>query len=172
MKFIAEQQGNGLFLATNRYYIKRVENSSAGGIARVHIFVTLRFPSDMTDREMIKRIILAVVNKYRRKRFATNPSKLLKRWNWYKKPTYIWVSLYQYEGPTRWVVYGGWLKKNLIAQAERIYSPKAQPVFVKKLDEMWKGIHLQYSIDVEAAAKSFAEILNVINDINQKHNIK
>ena len=166
MKFIAEQQSKGLFLTTNRYYIKRVENSSAGGMARVHIFVTLRFPSDVTDREMIKRIILAVVKKYRAKRFATNPSKLLKRWNWYKRPTYVWVSLYQYEGPTRWVVYGGWLKKNLIAQAERIYSPKAQPVFVKKLDEMWRGIHLQYSIDIEAAAKSFAEILKLANEIN------
>ena len=172
MNFIAERQSKGFFLATNRYYIKRVENSSAGGIARVHIFVTLRFPSDMTDREMIKRIILVVVNKYRRKLFASNPSKLLKRWNWYKKPTYIWVSLYQFEGPTRWVIHGGWMKKNLIAQAERIYSSKAQPIFVQKLDEMWRGIRLQYSIDVEAAAKSYAEILKVVNEVNQKHNIQ
>jgi len=171
-KFIADQQIKGLFLTAKRYYIKRVDNSSAGGIARIHIFVTLRFPSDATDREMIKRIILAVVKKYRGKRFATNPSKFLKRWNWYKHPTYIWVSLYQYEGPTRWVIYGGWLTKNLIAQAERIYSPKAQPVFVKKLDEMWRNIHLQYSIDIEAAARSFAEILKLANEINQKHKPK
>jgi len=172
-KFIADQQIKGLFLTSNRYYVKKVENSSAGGIARVHIFVTLRFPSDAADRDMIKRIILAVVKKFRRKLVATNPSKLLKRrWNLYKRPKYIWVSLYKYEGPTRWVVYGGWLKKNLITQAERIYSLKAQPVFVKKLDEMWKGIHLQYSIDIEAAARSFAEILKLANEINQKHNTK
>jgi hypothetical protein len=168
MKFISEQQSKGLFQTTNRYFIKRVKNSSAGGMARLHIFITLRFPSDENNREMIRKIISAVIRKYRKKRFAINPSKLLKRWNWHKRPTYIWVSLYRLEGPARWVVYGGWLKKNLITQAERVYSSKAQPVFVKKPDEMWMGIRLQYSIDIEAAARSFAEILKLANEINSK----
>ena len=110
--------------------------------------------------------MLSVIQKFRRKRFATNSSKLVKRWNLYKHPKYVWVSLYQYEGPKRWVVYGGWLRKNLIAVAEKIYDQKAEPVFVKKLDEIWKGIRIQYSIDIEAAAKSFAEILKLAHQAN------
>lgn len=168
MKFIAEQQPKGLFLTTNRYYIKKVRNSSAGGIARVHIFVTLRFSSDAANPDMIRRIIFDVVRKFRRQWFATNPSNFFKkRRNWYKRPTYIWVSLYKHEGPTRWVVYGGWLKKNLIAAAEKVYDTKSQPIFVKKLDEIWKGIRIQYSIDIEAAANSFAEILKITKSHNE-----
>ncbi len=149
MKFIKEQQSKGFFLTTNRFYVKEVKNSSAGGMARVYIVITLRFPSDANDSDMVKRIILTVIQKFSRKRFVTNPSKVLKeRWNWYKRPKYVWVSLYQYDGPIRWVVNGGWQRKNLIAAAEKIYDTKAQPLFVKKLDEIWKGIRLQYSMDV------------------------
>lgn len=167
-KFIAEQQSKGLFLATNRYYVKKVKNSSAGGKARAHAFVTLRFPSDANNPDIIRKIIQDVVNKARRKRLETNPSNFFKkRRNWRKHPEYIWVSVYQYEGVTRWVVYGGWLRRNLIAMAEKIYDSKSEPVFVKKLDETWKGIRLQYSIDLDAAAKSFAEILKLAHQANQ-----
>jgi hypothetical protein len=172
-KFIASQQERGLFLAKNRYYVKKVKNSSAGGDARVHAFVTLRFPKDANNPDILKRIILDVVNKLRKKPLATNPSKLFKkRLNWYKFPKFIWVSVYQYEGSTRWVVYGGWLRKNLITMAEKVYNPKSEPIFVKKCDEIWKGIRLQYSMDIAAAAKSFAEILKITDQVNQGSDFK
>jgi hypothetical protein len=53
------------------------------------------------------------------------------------------------EGTTRWVIYGWCLRKNLIAMAEKIYDHNAESVFVMKLDETWKEICLQDSIDFE-----------------------
>ncbi len=170
-KFLSEQQEKGLFLTTNRYYIKRVENSSAGGLARIHVFVTLKFAADANNPDIVRKIILDVINKFRRKWFATNPSKVFrKRWNWYKFPDYIWVSVYQHEGPIRWVVYGGWLRKNLIAIAEKINHSKFEAVFVKKPDEVWQRIRFQYQMDVEAAARSYAEVLKLAHQINQDAN--
>ncbi len=161
-KFISEQQEKGLLLTANRYYIKSVRNSSAGGLARIHVFVTLRFASDANNPIIVRKIALDVINKFRRRLFATNPSKVFKkRRNWYKVPEYIWVSVYQHEGPIRWVMYGGWLRKNLIAMAEKINHPKYEAVFVKKPDEIWQGTRFQYSMDIEAAAKSFAQIIKL-----------
>jgi hypothetical protein len=168
MKFVSEQQEKGLFLTADRYYIKRVRNGSAGGLARVHIFVTLRFASDAQNPDIIRKIILDVINKFRHRWIATNPSRVFKRRrNWYKPPEYIWVSLYEHEGPTRWVVYGGWLRKNLITMAERIKHPKREALFVKRPDEIWQGIRLQYQMDIEAAARSFAEVLKLMHQVNQ-----
>jgi hypothetical protein len=168
MKFMSEQRENGLFFTTNRYYIKKVKNSSAGGIARVHVFVTLKFSVDAKNSDIIKKIILDVINKFRNRRFATNPSKFYKkRLNLYKLPKYIWVSLYQDEGPTRWVVYGGWIRKNLIAMAEKVSDTGSEPIFVKNPDETWQGIRFQYSINLEAAAKSFAQIIKLSHQGNQ-----
>jgi hypothetical protein len=168
MKFVSEQQEKGLLLTANRYYIKRVQNSSAGGQARIHVFVTLKSASDASQPDIVRRIILDVINKYKRRWFATNPSKVFKkRRNWYKIPAYVWVSVYQQEGPIRWVVYGGWLRKNLIAIAEKISDQKNEAVFVKKPDEIWQGIRLQYQMDIEAAARSFAEVLKLSHQVNQ-----
>jgi hypothetical protein len=173
MKFISEQQEKGLFLTTNRYYIKRVKNSSAGGLARAHVFITLRFAKDANSPDIVRKIILDVINKFGRRRFAINPSKVFKnRRNWYKFPEYIWVSVYRDEGPIRWVVYGGWLRKNLIAMAEKINHPKFEAVFVKKPDEIWQGIRFQYQMDIEAAARSYAEVLKLAHQVNQSSNIQ
>jgi hypothetical protein len=147
MKFISEQQEKGRLLTTNRYYIKKVENSSgsASGVVRLHIFITLRFPSDAQDTDLLKKIILEVINKFRHKLYASNPSKLIKkRRNWYKFPKYVWVSVYKKDGPYRWVGYGGWAGKNLIATAEKITNKNLEPIFVKMPDEIWQGIRLQY----------------------------
>lgn len=171
MKFISEQQERGLFLTANRYYIKRVRNSSAGGLARIHIFVTLRFAADASNPDIVRKIVLDVINKFRRKWFATNPSTVFKkRRNWYKFPEYIWVSVYQHDGPIRWVINGGWSRKNLIAMAEKITHPKREALFVKKPDEIWQGIRLQYQMDIEAAARSFAEVLKIMHQPNQSSN--
>jgi hypothetical protein len=162
MNFISGQQKNGFFLATDRYYIKRRRNNSAGGVACIQIFVTLKYASDAYNPELIRRIILDVINKYKHKWTATTPSKVFKkRRNLYKLPEYIWISLYQHDGPVRWVIYGGWLQRNLIAVAEKIRNPQNGAIFVRRPDEIWQGIRLQYQIDFEVAARSLAEMLQL-----------
>lgn len=145
-KFIGDLQQKGLFLGRNRFYIKRVENASASGLARVHIYVTLKFSWDADNNKMIKAIAEEVIRKFEKQRFPTNKSGLGKRYNWKKYPTYIWISLYQFEGTTRWATSRGWPGKNLIAAVEK-HEKSKPPIFVKKVDEIWKGLRFQYSMD-------------------------
>lgn len=105
--YIEYLQQHGLLIGRNRYYIKRVENSSAGGIARVHIYVTLKYPSDADNKEILKAIAGELIKKFLKQRFPVNPSKLGKRFNWKKYPKYVWISLYRFEGTTRWVTSNG-----------------------------------------------------------------
>jgi hypothetical protein len=56
--------------------------------------------------------------------------------------------------------------------AEKINHPKLEAVFVKKPDEIWQGIRFQYQMDVEAAARSYAEVLKLVHQVNQGSNIQ
>ena len=147
-------QKRGLFPAAGRYFIRKVENVSAGGTARLKAVVVLKHSSDADDREMLREIIRSAINKLSKKWIETNPSKLVKRWNWRSRPKYVWVSLYRLDGTLRWLEAGGWPGGNLIVTAERVFDAHRAPIFVKKPDEMWKGIRFQYSMDAQVIAKS------------------
>jgi len=165
-KFIEDFQQQGLFLGRNRFYIKRVENSSAGGMARVHIYITLKYPSDADNKDLLKAIAAEVTKRFQKQRFPTNPSELRKRNNWKKYPRYIWVSLYRFEGTSRWVTSKGWVGKNLIAIVEKS-KKNNPPIIVKNVDEIWKGSRFQYSMDTQAVAKSMVDMLKLVQDIQQ-----
>lgn len=164
--YIEDIQRKGWLIGRNRYYIKRVENSSAGGIARAHLYVTLKYPIDAENKEILKAIAEELVRKFQKQRFPVNPSKLGNRYNWKKYPKYIWISLYRFEGTTRWVTSTGWLGKNLIATVEKC-SKKYPPIFVIKLDETWKDLRFQYSMDNQSVSKSITDMIKLENDIPQ-----
>ncbi len=170
-EFISYMQSQGLLISQNRFHIKRVENASAGGIARVHIYVALKFTSDVESKGMIRAIAQEIINKFQKQRIPSNPSRLEKKYNWKKPPKYIWISLYRLDGTARWVTSDGWLGKNLIATIEKC-KKGAPPIFVKKPDETWMGIRFQYSIDHNAFARAMADMLKLTQAIQQSRELQ
>jgi len=172
-KYVAEMQKKGVFATLGRYSIRKIENVSAAGTARVKAYVVLRTHLDAQNRKLIREVIRAVVSQLSRRLIQTNPSDIIKRMNWRNHPKYIWVNLYQYDGPIRWLEAGGWPKGNLIATAEKIIGYQYKPIYVKNPEDTWKGIRFRYSMDMPEVARATVEMLNVANEISsQQHRDK
>lgn len=168
-KYIAEIQTKGLFAATARYRIKKITNASAGGVARIKAFVVLRRHFDAQDRTLVREIAHTVVSRLSRRLIETNPSDIVKRMNWLGWPKYVWVNIYQYDGPIRWLETGGWPKGNLVATAEKINGAHYKSIYVKNPEETWKGIRFRYSMDMAEAARATVEVLEVANKISTQN---
>ena len=160
-----EWQKRGVRRGSGRYRIRKVENLSAGNISRVKITAVLRYPSDSSDRDMVKNIVREIIKKYSKKWIRTNVGELRKKWGLLRHPKYIWVSLYRVDGTLRWLGSGGWVSGNLVAVAERIYGPRRPSIFVPTPEEIWKGIRFRYSMDVKEASKAIGDVLGIINKI-------
>jgi len=163
-KYLSSLQEQGLFVASGRYRVKKVENASAGGIARINVLIVLCFPRDAQNRALMREIIYSAIRQMSRRWIQTNPSGLVRRFNWLSQPKYIWVSLYQFDGPTRWLGGGGWLGGNLLAQAEFIRNRKLSPILIKQPEEIWNGIRLRYS---EAAVAAIAQKVNITSELQR-----
>ncbi|HEY4721726.1 MAG TPA: hypothetical protein VII92_07765, partial [Anaerolineae bacterium] len=169
-KYLAEMQTRGLFATLRRYRIRKIENASAAGIARVKAYVVLHTHLDTANRALIREVMRTVVSQLSRRLIETNPSDIIKRTNWRNYPKYIWINLYQYDGPIRWLEAGGWPKGNLIATAEKIIGSQYQPIYVKNPEETWKGIRLRFSMDLPEVARATVEMLKVAEEISsQQH---
>lgn len=166
--FQREMARTGFLPGSNSYRIRKIENASVAGIRRVRVTAVLRDPSDANDRERIKQIVRTIVKKMSRIKVRTNPSGLENHWSISGSPSYIWISLYKVDGPIRWLSSGGWQSGNLVALAEKLRNRKLDPVFVPKPEEIWRGIRLRYSMDMDAYAEAMNNLARVIEEVTGK----
>ncbi|MDQ3802258.1 MAG: hypothetical protein M3416_00145 [Acidobacteriota bacterium] len=155
----------GFRRGSRRYRIRKVENASTAGIRRIRVTAVLRHPSYADDREAIKEIVQAIIKRASKLDVRTDPSGLERRWSTSGRPSYIWVSLYRLDGTVRWLSAGGWQGGNLVTVAEKVRRKNLEPVFVPKPEEVWQGIRLRYSMDMEAYAKAMSTLAEVVSDI-------
>lgn len=158
-RWLSSAQAKGHFATQSKYEIRKIENTSAGGIARVKALVVLRNRADADSHALIRNVIRSVVQRLSWSLMETNPSRLGKHLNHYARPEYVWVQLYKSDGPIRWLQGCGWPSGNLIAEGELIRGRQLQPIFVKKPDEIWRDLRLRFSMDTEAAAKAIVGVL-------------
>jgi hypothetical protein len=133
------------------------------------VTAVLRHPSFASDREAVKEILGVVVRKATGVSVRTETSDLSRSWWPAGRPAYVWVALYRLDGTFRWIGSGGWQGGNLVAVAERIYNPKMPPVFVPKPEEVWKGMRLRYSMDIEAYTEAMVKLAGVVSEIESGH---
>lgn len=144
-KFIHKMQVQGYLGPVDKYRIRQVENFSVAGIGRINIYAVLTDPEDMHKQEVVQAIIENIVHRFSTKVIPTNPSDLISRVNLPGLPSYIWLRLYTYDGPIRWLKSNNWSTGNLIAMAEKVKGSKP-PILIKKPEVVYKGIRIKYSM--------------------------
>lgn len=164
--FRRDMARTGFRPAANAYRIRKIENASTGGIRRIKVTAVLRDPSQANDKQRIKEIVKAVVKEVSNVSVRTDPSGLEKRWSRSGSASYIWISLYKVDGSLRWLGSRGWQSGNLLAVAEKVRKRKLKPVLVPKPEEIWCGIRLQYTMDVEAYLEAMNNLVQGIEQIN------
>ncbi len=169
--YLTHLQSAGLLRGAGRYLIRRIKNRSAGGIPMLHVLAVLRRPADASNKELLKQICLRIISSVSRRWIRPKTSILEKGRNWPKQPVYVWVALYRLDGTIRWLDMGGWPSGNLIVEAEWISNNHKPPIFVRRPQEIWKGLRFRYEMDLQAVAKAASEVADVINSMNQDHQV-
>ena len=152
----------GLLRGGGRFRIRKIENASVAGISRVWVTAVLQHPEDANNQEVVRQVIHAIVNKVSRTWINKYPSDFKRRLWWPGRPKYIWVWLYRIDGTYRWLREGGWVGGNIVAAAEKVRDSRRSPIFVRNPEEIWKGIRLRYSMDVQVAAEAIGELAAII----------
>ena len=132
-----------------RYLIRKVENVSAGKVARVNVTAVLRYPDDDSDKELIREIIYSIIKRTSKIWIDTKKAGFEGERGRIARPTYIWLRLCRSDGTIRWLNSCDWASGNLVAMAERAYGLLTRPIVIRNPEEIWKGILIRYSIDME-----------------------
>jgi len=132
-----------------RYLIRKVENVSAGKIARINVTAVLRYPDDVSDRELIREIIYSIIKRTSKIWIDTKKVGFEGDKGRIARPKYIWLRLCRLDGTIRWLNSCDWASGNLAAMAERVYGLFTRPIQIRNPEEIWKGILIKYSMDME-----------------------
>lgn len=135
---------------SGRYVIRKIENVSGGGLAKVNVTAVLRYHTDADDRDLIRQIIGSIIKEASKIWVNTKDAGLEGERGRTKRPKYIWLRLCRLDGTIRWLNARTWRSGNLIAMAERVYGFSRQPALIRRPEEIWKGIRIIYSSPVEA----------------------
>lgn len=154
-QFMRQQAGNLKLLPPNTFLIKKSNNSSAGGIARLDIYAVLINPDEASNKEIKVMICKKIIQKFSYHWMATNPSNLGRYANCYSLPKYIWIHLYRRDGTYRWLGSSGWPSGELICLAEYIQGEHL-PVLVKVPDIIENGTRFQFSMKVPSTATQYS----------------
>lgn len=152
----------GLLRGGGRFRIRKIENASVAGIPRIWVTAVLQHPEDADNQEVVRQVIHAIVNMVSRTWINKYPSDFKRRLRWPGHPKYIWVWLYKIDGTYRWLRGGGWAGGNIVAAAEKVRDSRRSPIFVRNPEEIWKGMRLRYSMDVQVAAEAIDELATII----------
>lgn len=156
----------GLYLGRGKYWLRKIENLSIAGQARVRVIGVLKDPLLENDREQIQAIVAELVKEGRKRRVRARGTFLDKGIPWRKKPRHIYVDLYKEDGPIRWLRGGGWMGGNLVAVGEKCWG-KQESNLVERPEEIHRGIRLRYSIDPIAAAEVAAKLQELMNQVQE-----
>jgi len=132
-----------------RYVIRKVENVSAGKIARINVTAVLRYPDDVSHRELIRQIIYSIIKSTSKLWIDTKKAGFEGDKGRIARPTYIWLRLCRLDGTIRWLNSCGWRNGNLVAMAEKAYGLFTKPIQIRNPEEIWRGILIRYSPDME-----------------------
>jgi len=132
-----------------RYLIRKVENVSVGKIARINVTAVLRYPDDVSNRNLIREIIHRVIKETSRLWIDTKKAGFESGKGRTARPTYIWLRLCKLDGTIRWLNSCSWQNGNLVAMAERAYGLFTKPIQTRNPEEIWQGILIRYSMDME-----------------------
>jgi hypothetical protein len=74
------------------------------------------------------------------------------------------------DGTIRWLNACDWASGNLVAMAERVYGLFGKPLQIHNPEEVWKGIRIRYSMDMEILKKMLGASENDENAENGDDN--
>jgi hypothetical protein len=157
----------GLYLGRGKYRLRKIDNLSIKGKARVRVIGVLKDPLLENDREQIQEIVAELMKEGRKRRVRARGAFLDKGIPWRKKPSHVYVDLYKEDGPIRWLRSGGWIGGNLAAVGEKCWG-KQEHNLVKRPEDIHRGIRLRYSIDPIAAAEVAAKLHELMNQVQER----
>lgn len=147
-----------------RYLIRKIENVSAGRIARINVTAVLRYPDDVNDKELIRDIIYSIIKRTSKIWIDTKKAGFEGDKGRIDRPKYIWLRLCRLDGTIRWLNACDWASGNLVAMAERAYGLFRKPIQIRNPEEIWKGILIRYSMDMELIKSLMSDSENKKND--------
>jgi hypothetical protein len=151
---LAEWRNAGIVSRSRgRYLIRKIENVSAGRIPRVNVTAVLRYPDDANDRELIREIVYHIIKRTSKIWVDTKKAGFEGDRGKVGRPKYIWLRLCRLDGTIRWLNACGWASGNLVAMAERAYGLFRKPLQIRNPEEVWKGVQIRYSMDIEILKK-------------------
>lgn len=136
-----------------RYLIREIKNVSAGRTPRINVTAVLRYPEDVNDRDLIREIVYSIIKKTSKVWVDPKKAGFEGDRGWVGRPKYIWLRLCRLDGTIRWLNACGWAGGNLVAMAERAYGLLRRPLQIRNPEEVWRGIQIRYSMDVETLQK-------------------
>jgi hypothetical protein len=139
---------HGIRLWVGRYRIRSIKNISTSGMPRLNIRVVLLYPEDSENRDLIRKIICAVIKKASGIWINRSHGILDKNIPWPAHPKIIGVYLHKVDGTLRYLEKSGWFSGNLVAVGEKVKGFRNKAIFVPKPEEMWKGIRLRYKSEL------------------------
>ncbi len=159
---------NGLWIGKGRFRIREVENTSSQGIARIRVRAVLKNPADSENINVVREVLYELAKYFRRRYIRSRESSLDSGLPWPKKPHYIFIDLFKVDGTLRWLRGGGWMGGNLVAVAEYVRG-KHKPVLIDNPEEIYKGLHIRYTIDDAKAKKALHDLAKIMMDIHKKN---
>lgn len=136
-----------------RYLIREIKNVSAGRMPKINVTAVLRYPEDVNDRDLIREIVYSIIKKTSKVWVDPKKAGFEGDRGWVGRPKYIWLRLCRLDGTIRWLNACGWASGNLVAMAERGYGLLRRPLQIRNPEEVWRGIQIRYSMDVETLQK-------------------
>jgi hypothetical protein len=127
------------------YFIKSVENKSNHQVGRLEVHAVLKYPEDAQEKELCKKILKDITAKISRRWILKFDNITGRSFYFYpKRPTYIWVNLYKYDGPQRFLRRDGWAGGNIVAMSEKVRSFFRPPIYIPKPEMRWKGLRILF----------------------------
>lgn len=163
-QYIQRQQSLGRLIGKNRYRVRKIQDISYGGTARVKILASLLYPEDALSTHMINEIVRDVVGVGRNHWVGTRPWDT--KWGPMipRKPVHAIVTLCRMDGPIRWLESSGWAGGNLVCIAEKTWRDR-KPIHVVNPEASYKGIRMRYRMDAVAAKAALEDATALVEGI-------
>lgn len=163
-QYVQRQQILGKLIGRNRYRVRKIQDISFKGIARVKVYASLQYPEDASNIQMINEIVCEVVGVGRKHWVRTRP------WNFERgpaisrRPVHVIATLCRKDGPVRWLESSGWMSGNIVCVAEKIWGDR-KPIHVVNPEAFYKGIRLRYRIDAIAAKAVLENAMSMVEAV-------